>query len=326
MMVYENKTITDIHNQKRKMHVPYQQSSSDAVCAWTFQTYIPSPWEMAWVDNVSQLQDRVCDESNNAVDRIEEWVSISLKNVNAPPPAFPLETFSQFIFQNNCTGAVSVDYVEPLAGLTRHPYFCLKGRDWIVNKDYMIVSWNASKKLTGTKPGKAKSYYFDLGASDWDSGAGGASQSWFVTNYEQRGITWDGIFCWEAAPMDTTSVWSKIPAHLKPIYHWYNIQVSAEHGHSDNALNYIRGVARPEDFVVLKIDIDNTPVESSLIDQLLASDDLLQLVDELFFEHHVNVAPMHDSWWTQNEKTTLADTYKIFSTLRSKGIIAHSWV
>ena len=75
-----------------------------------------------------------------------------------------------------------------------------------------------------------------------------------------------------------------------------------------------------------KIDIDNSPVESSLIDQLLASDDLLQLVDELYFEHHVNVAPMYDAWNTQKEKATLADTYRIFSTLRSKGVIAHSWV
>jgi hypothetical protein len=186
----------------------------------------------------------------------------------------------------------------------------------------LVVSWNVSKKLSN----QSKAYYFDLGASLYNSGSGGSSQDWFVETYEQRGIRWDGIFAWEVAQQDPATVWSRIPAHLKPIYHWYNIPTHPDPAHPDNALGYILRVARPEDFVVLKLDIDNTPVAEALMDQILASPELRGLIDELFFEHHVNTPPMHRYWGTAASPRMLTDTYRIFSTLRSDGVIAHSWV
>ena len=76
----------------------------------------------------------------------------------------------------------------------------------------------------------------------------------------------------------------------------------------------------------LKLDIDTTPVEEALVGQILASDELLGLVDEFYFEHHVNTRPMHPSWRTQSAPQTLADTYRIFAALRAKGVVAHAWV
>ena len=204
--------------------------------------------------------------------------------------------------------------------------FCLTNED-LVNKNYLVVSWNVSKKLSSpTGHYVPKAYYFDLGASLYDSGAGGASQSWFVETYESRGIRWDGIFAWEAKPHPAGQVWGKLPARLKPIYRWYNVPVSPKPGHPDNALDYIRRIARPEDFVLVKLDIDTTPVEEALVGQILASDELLGLVDEFYFEHHVNTRPMHPYWGTQSAQQTLADTYRIFAALRGKGVVAHAWV
>jgi hypothetical protein len=157
----------------------------------------------------------------------------------------------------------------------------------------------------------------------YNSGAGGPSQSWFVETYE---TTWDGIYAWEAAAYSPSDVWANIPSHIKPIYHWYNIPVSSMVGHPDNALEYIKAIAKPDDYVLLKIDIDNSPVEEALIHQLLDSKELLGLVDELYFEHHVNTAPMHKYWGTANSLVTLEDTYTIFTRLRNSGILAHSWV
>ncbi len=147
-----------------------------------------------------------------------------------------------------------------------------------------------------------------------------------MDTYAARGIHWDGIYAWEAQAHPPDNVWSGIPAHLKHVYHWYNIPVNPDPGHTDNALDYIRRVARPEDFVLLKIDIDNTPVEEALVHQLLASDELMGLVDEFYFEHHVNTEPMHRFWATQDSPRTLEVTYRIFTTLRSKGVLAHAWV
>jgi hypothetical protein len=105
------------------------------------------------------------------------------------------DVFSFFTFQNDCTGEFSVDYIEPLAGLTRSPLFCLHEPDYIVSKDYLVVSWNVSNKLRSNATGhEPKASYFDLGASTFNSSTGGASQRWIVEMYEARGVRWDWIF------------------------------------------------------------------------------------------------------------------------------------
>lgn len=43
----------------------------------------------------------------------------------------------------------------------------------------------------------SRNYLFDLGASLYTSGEGGASQQWFVDVYRERGIEFDRILAWE---------------------------------------------------------------------------------------------------------------------------------
>jgi len=315
-----NQSILDIEKANCNIEMAIE---APAQCNWKFLKYVQSEQKLYWMHNIKALQDNVCAESNKDHAIIEDWVHYTTLNLYKKADLSASSSLSKFYFQNNCTGKILTDFIEPLQGLTRHPYYCLKGAEWVVNKDYMILSWNASQKLIEDK---SKAYYFDLGASAWDEGAGGASQSWIVTNYERRGIQWDGIFCWEANFIEPSQVWSKIPARFKHIYHWYNIPVSEVRGHPDSALDYILSVAKPEDFVVLKLDIDNLPVETAIIQEILKDDVLASLIDELFFEHHVDVAPMHQYWGVPEMPAKLADTYDIFSTLRNKGILAHSWV
>lgn len=296
------------------------ESSSSRACHWAFVQYLPSPYESYWTQNIASLQTDVCTESNKQSAEIEGWMTHARLS-SSNPTELPGSIFSKFIFRNNCTGEIVTDYIEPLAGLTRSPLFCMKGDDFVVEKDYLVMSWNVSRKLLVNK-----AFYFDLGASLYDAGAGGASQSWLVERFEARGVRWDGIFGWEAMAHPPSDVWSKIPAHLKPVYHWYNIPVDPGPNHPDNALNYIRQIAKPQDYVLLKIDIDTTLIEEALVRQLMKSEELLSLVDEFIFEHHVNTAPMHKFWNTAGEKSKLEDTYRIFGELRHKGILAHSWV
>jgi hypothetical protein len=70
----------------------------------------------------------------------------------------------------------------------------------------------------------------------------------------------------------------------------YNIPATADEKSHDNPWNFVRKVAKPEDYVVVKLDIDNTPIEEKFIAQLRASSDLHSLIDEFYFEHHVNVS------------------------------------
>jgi len=95
---------------------------------------------------------------------------------------------------------------------------------------------------------------------------------------------------------------------------------------SDSALDYILYVAKPEDFVVLKLDIDNTLVKTAIIQEILKDETLASLIDKLFFEHHIDVAPMHQYWGIPEMPAKLADTYNNVSMLCNRGILAHSWV
>ena len=305
---------------------PPEISKGSDICPWIFIEYTPSAYEKYWTDNIAALCRDACTESNKQLAEVEEWIRQA--SSNDKPHDFPTNVFSYFKYRNDCTGEISIDYIEPLAGVTRSPYFCLHGEPHHISKDYLVVSWNISKRLTSPTDHVPKAYLFDFGASLYNSGAGGASQQWFVETYESRGVKWDGIFAWEVSVYNPVESWALVPARLKPVYHWYNIPINPEPGHPDNALDYIRRTARPEDYVLLKIDIDNSPVEEALVGQILASEELLGLIDEFYFEHHVNVpnTRLVSYWASGSSPLTLVDTYRIFTTMRSKGIAAHGWV
>jgi hypothetical protein len=80
----------------------------------------------------------------------------------------------------------------------------------------------------------------------------------------------------------------------------------------------------PNDYIVIKLDIDVPEIEKTLIDQLVNEPRIRLLVDEMFFEQHVNVKAMWKLWGTDNSLTML-DTYRLFGYLRSKGVRMHSW-
>ena len=174
-------------------------------------------------------------------------------------------------------------------------------------------------------------YLFDAGASTYDTGAGGASQSWFVDTYRARGIEFDRIFGWEAAVTDPRTQWDVVPADIKRKTSWYNIPATTGIGDADNPLTFVKELAKAEDFVVFKLDIDAPLIEIELIKQILADDVLKSLIDEFYFEHHVTGSIMQWHGWgdLRDTNTPLGDivhSYDIFKTLRESGIRAHSWV
>lgn len=91
-----------------------------------------------------------------------------------------------------------------------------------------------------------------------------------------------------------------------------------------NPFTLIKQIATPEDFVLVKLDIDTPSIEGELVKQLISDKTLAGLVDEFFFEHHVDLPPMHP-FWGHPLPNTLADSYDIFSKLRHQGIHAHTW-
>ena len=174
--------------------------------------------------------------------------------------------------------------------------------------------------------------FVDLGASTWDAGNGGPSQSWFYDSYKQRGIEFDRLLMWEANPTPAAAIFSDLPKDVWQKYQYFNWPASSNASDPSSPLNIIKKIAKPGDFVVLKLDIDTPEVEMAILRDLLSDPSLLELVDEFFFEYHVLFGPMTMDWFGSSDPRhthttdTLADSYNVFRTLREKRVRAHSWV
>ena len=186
-----------------------------------------------------------------------------------------------------------------------------------------------------------RNFLLDAGAGLYaTNGLGGGSLRWFWPTYKAQGLTFDRILAWEASAHTAEEVFvppaarpqAGMPRALADRISYYNLPVAAEPGALANPLRVLRSIATPDDFVVLKLDIDpRQDLEESLIGQILRDDATAALIDELYYEHHVHQSPMVAKGWGQglmqvSSNQTLADSYAILTRLREKGIRTHSWI
>ena len=310
--------------------------------------YRPSSWEAEWSATLARRVQydnprnwtRGCALMASESAAITAWLAFvrqrrpTYRRATKPPepPEEAKEILSFHATINACTGRpVALDPIEPLVGFLRHPEaHCRQfpsATPWVRNvqsKDYLIPAWHSE----AWPHERTSALFFDLGASLYHSGSGGASMSWFVNQYRMRGIHFDRIYAWEAKLHTDATIYETMPAPITDIISYYNLPVNTTPGEKHNPWRTLRAVARQTDFVVVKIDIDNTPVEEALIDELLADRALSVLVDEFYFEHHVRNTPMWHYGWSGGTVTThtLVHSYDLFGKLRRLGIRAHSWV
>ena len=324
-------------------------ASSSSRCALppTVQ-YRPSAWEHEWRSTIAYMVQhdeprnwtQGCDFMAQESSSIKAWLEFARQRrpayrwANKPPnPSEEAkEALSFYATLDACTKRVLLlEPIEPLVGFLRHPEaHCTQfpsARPWVRNvqsKDYLIPAWHSE----AWPHGRTKAFFFDMGASLYHTGNGGASMSWFVYQYRLRGIHFDRIFAWEAKFHTDAAIYETMPAPIVDRIAYFNLPVNVTPGAKHNPWRTLHAVAEQVDFVVVKIDIDNTPIEEALLEQLLADRSLSVLVDELYFEHHVLNTPMWHYGWKGGTVTnhTIVHSYDLFSALRSLGIRAHSWV
>ena len=168
-----------------------------------------------------------------------------------------------------------------------------------------------------------------LGCSLYDYGLGGSSQQWLLDLYEHMGFKMRRFVGWEADYYTPTALWSRVPnVQKKARLTYFNIPTSALAHNADNPFMHMKALAKPEDYVVFKLDVDAPTVELPLVQQILESKELQSLIDEFFWEHHVIKSPTTAFWAedTFDTNRTMADSFRLFSQLRHLGIRAHSWV
>ncbi len=309
--------------------------------------YRPSRWEWEWrghhafevEHDDSRNWTRGCSLMLNKTAEIDAWLAFArLRRPTFPqreppaPSAKARDALSFLAKLDGCTGqTLALMPLEPLVGFLRHPQaHCHQfpsATPWVRNiqrKDYLLPAWRSEV----LHHGKTSALFFDLGASLYAKGNGGASMSWFVDEYEARGIHFDRIFAWEATKHADATIYEAMPTRIVDRIAYYNVPVDPTVGAKHNPWRTLRAVSTPHDFVVVKLDIDNSRIEEALVEQLLEDRSLAKLVDELYFEHHVLHTPMWRGGWRATTVTnhTLVDSYQMFVRLRELGIRAHSWV
>eukprot|EP00953_Heterococcus_sp_UTEX-ZZ885_P005679 3526-Heterococcus_DN1.PRE.1 len=307
-------------------------------CELEFVKYISSQWEQEWASHANEwtaTDQTFCEVigEKGHQDHIAAWVKGALLSQQGCGPFEPYlaehsDTFSSFEYRDTCTGESARMWIEPLTLLMRHPEAFCVGKDALLDRGYLTFGLasdeckavvgstkllSLAKRMRPALAGHSRLLIFDLGASYYSSGDGGASQllasslrcthicfcthaccareqKWFVDTAKTHGAPVSEYYAWEATPQPPDKVWADIPLEMHATYHWFNMPATADPESEANPWNILRKVAAPQDYVVVKLDIDNTPVEEQFIAQLRASSDLSSLIDEFYFEHHVNVS------------------------------------
>jgi hypothetical protein len=288
-----------------------------------------------------------CRAVRQAEAQIGEWLAVWSSRQKSEPSSknWSRSIISYHEYRDTCSTGSDGHFrhlgdvpIEPLFGLLRHPrFYCFRtppsprSRDqYRESKDYMFSAWLSEVQPAPLPP--ARAYFFDLGASIYSQGLGGASQKWFVEGYAQRGIAFDRIFAWEPNQFPDSKIYGSAPSHVVDRLSYYNVGVDARPNAKHNPLRTLRAIATPRDFVVFKLDIDTAEVEEQLIMQILNDTNLSDRIDELYFEHHVWLHPLsrpHNGWGpsvANHTRCTVHDSYAVFKALRERGIRAHSWM
>ena len=335
-------------------------------CIVITQTYHSSLLEEYWLTNIEQLTSgymsrswtKGCKAVMNQTNEVkiylnywklrEEWIQQndnSDSNKKKEILTFNKNIFSYYNVTHYCGNDRQFYYsevpIEPLMGALRHPKFHCRSMpknplrpgyykdDYRVNKDYMLplLYSEYSPKYYSKNKRITRNYLFDLGASLYKEGFGGASQEWFVETYAKRGLSFDRIFAWEAQQYNASVIFDQYPPDIIGKVSYFNIPAHAEVNSTSNPLRILKGIVEKDDFVVFKLDIDNEVVELAFIEQIMNDKELSDLIDELYFEHHVSGHPLHKESWGKGAKLmNMSQSYELFYKLRKLGIRAHSWV
>jgi len=217
-----------------------------------------------------------------------------------------------FLGMLNVTGEQNIDYVLVH---TPHPFNEFKKRKRHTSQIDTVKHFSSSKSIL-----------LDAGTSSYSS-----SLVWLNCIYMQHNISFDRIFGWESSPLEPTAFWDEVPKQIRAKYHFYNAPMSSNITHGNSPLRIIKQLAKSEDFVSFKLDIDSPLVEVPTVLQLLENPTLSALVDEFFFELHFQCGIMAGCGWGKTPgvvdglNMSRTSAMELFRDLRKLGIRSHFW-
>lgn len=319
---------------------------------------------MHWQKNIHDFQPKVCEilaqpeEMNKSIAVIRRIAELQRTIYNTSSFSSVDQHLSEFYYQLSCPyrfhSSVLISHkIEPLVGLTRDPLtMCpnsftiptdldLQEEYAVQSKRFLLLGPSAPTSiqlsqppfiptwLSDTRPNMRtpQIILFDIGSSYFNSVDGAQpgphiGSRWFYEYFKSKSIVLDRIIAFEHTPLTPRTAWEQLPSDILPMYTLINVGV--EEKGKFNPWRVLQAIAKPHDYVLVKLDIDHDALEHALIRQLMASQKLQALIDELFYEMHVTVPAMH-KYWGAFRNSTLKDVYQLFTRLRAIGIRMHSW-
>jgi len=311
-------------------------SSASAGASDVFLSYTPSKFEVEWLNHVHEYKDRECAVLATSPYRewVQEWLDVTIPSTRLrdsegwkAPRDLSTDVFSIFTYRRPF-GEIQEIWVEPLGGILRDPREPCKSHsqgDWtphnadVQSKDFLLFD----KSLASLSHKRV--LFFDLGSSKYDYSIM-PGMSWFYPKYKSEGLQVTDLFAWERTPRPGLEYFEGMPNELAAATHFYNFGVVANVNDVRNPAHVLKTIARPEDYVIFKLDIDNNPIEEAIVESILADPGTLELIDDFFWEHHVNQIDMNPIWEiTSGFNNSIKDSIVYLRKLREKGVRAHSW-
>lgn len=211
--------------------------------------------------------------------------------------------------------------IEPLTGIGRHPFSkvgCGFRETSVFDTSYLILDSHCMQSH------HKRAILFDMGCASFKSmqtttaSSFGDSIPLLMNMYKRSCIAFDNIWAWESRKYKNW--WEHVPKSLQPKISFFNEDVNASKFETALLTTSVL------DYVVVKLDIDNTEIELTIIDVIIKHN---KLVDELFFEYHYYFDGLNFGWGEQEDikdRHNARTAVNLMAKLRNMGIRAHFWV
>jgi hypothetical protein len=292
----------------------------------------------------------------------KRWIeySSSVWDPSQKPVRPPTDEEAPFLSKLTING--KDEFIEPLSGTSRHPFaniHCPKNSANVTMTNIFDIRYLVAHNVCSgpAPPPGQRTMLFDMGASQGFHNVPGGHFDTMPTRgdgikpsipvfwkmYKENCHPFTDVFAWELNMRITHKQWwGELPAEDRAKVRYFNVGVdegtmeqarAGTNPASGSFLQMLLSTAKVEDFVIIKVDIDNTDVELTVIKGILERPEISRLVDELYFEYHYNMDGLNFGWGANvgqdkdGKVTHDVDTaIKLMADLRKKGIRAHFWI
>jgi hypothetical protein len=328
----------------------HEEGRGQAIQAFPVRTeehnaqYIISPLEAEWVN--SSRVGKICETAKAQVPMAQKWMAYSQRAFNpGRKPAPPASSEENAVLSQIWTNG-RLQPIEPLSGIGRHPFSqtCSLGVD-IFDITYIILQNECTNASVARYPDQ-KTILYDLGCTKFGDGntqtasGAGPSMPLFIRMYKDHCVDFDEIYAWEGLSYKASLWWKDVPAEWRAKIHFLNTFVEEETLEATRAgefkveqkdasfLKMFPLTAKPEDLVVLKVDIDGGP-ELQIVETIANRPDLSVLVDEMYFEYHYYYDGRNFGWGkltAQKSHANVDHAIALMHKLRKAGVRVHFWI